>query len=119
MLNIVLFLNNQATIDFTGGFQQEFHIVFTGVFKTMYGIGFFPNVPVTRCELVTKHRQGSKINLVATVCVCRVYGWLNVRGIVVQHIEDVMTFMVIRSKNAYVNWDMVRHQRILGSGKEN
>lgn len=62
-----------------------------------------------RPRLVAKHRQGGEIHLVGAVCVCRVYGWLNVRGIVVQHIEDVMTFMIIRANNADVNWRMVCH----------
>ena len=52
--------------------------------------------------------------MVGAMCVCRVYGWLNVRGIVEQHIEDVMTFMIIRTKNEDIDWHMVRHQRVLG-----
>src|SRR5919106_2480412 len=39
---------------------------------------------------------------------------LDVGGVVVQHIEDVMTFVLIRAKNANVDRHMIGHQCVLG-----
>src|SRR5262252_6562030 len=56
--------------------------------------------------------EEGKIDLVGAVRIRRMDGWVDVRGIVEQEVEHIMTLMLVRPDDLGIDRDMVRHHGV-------
>ena len=64
-------------------------------------------VAVTRRELVSVDKQEDEIQLIGAVGVRGMAFWVDVRGVVVQDVEDEVRLMLVRTDDSRIAGDMV------------
>jgi hypothetical protein len=69
-------------------------------------------VAVTRRELVAEDEQDEEIYLIGAVGVGGMPFRLDVRGVVVQDVEDEVRLVLMRTNDSCVAWHMVGDQRV-------
>ncbi len=71
---------------------------------------FLINILVARGELIPEEMQQREIHLVGAVCIGGMDVRLYLGGVVIEDIEDVMTFMLIGANDAGIDGNMVGDQ---------
>src|SRR5438445_754381 len=86
-LHLLPLLHDQARVDFPNWLEQDSPVL-GRMLETIEGLlDFRLDIPVARRELIAKHMEEGKIDLVGAVRVRRMDVWVDVRSIVEQEVK--------------------------------
>ena len=104
---------NQFIIDLARRLDQKIAIL-VRLFESNQGIHFLVQITVSWGEAVAESVQYPEVDLVGSVRIGREPIRLDVGGVVIQDIENIMTFVLMRADDLGVDGYMIRHQSIRG-----
>jgi hypothetical protein len=109
-LHVRPLLTDQVVVGFASWFDEVVSVVF-GVLEADKAVDLLMQVTIAWSELITENAQEPEVDLVGAVRIGRMAFGLDIRGVVVEQVVDVVALVLMRADDCGVNRHVIEHQR--------